>query len=142
MGLRSQARVRALYVSTSGSDAQGVGTANQPFATIQHAIAAALANQRTLFGGGINGTINVDTVVVARGRYTGIGNVGLAPLGKVVHVLAVTPAEVVIDCSDTDMPEFASNNPRQSAGSSNSGVVHVSGINTENCLNSNFFSAT
>ena len=112
-----------IYVSGSGNDAHGTGSQLEPYKTIQHAVKAALDNPR-------NGN-NKDTVVVQDGRYVGIGNNGLHPLGKSITMKAANFGEAVIDCSGTDNPEFIQAGDRHSK----TGSIDLIGVNTENCHN-------
>ena len=76
--------VTVRYVDTAGSDENGDGSAGNPYATIQHAI---------------NKSGSDDTVLVAVGTYTGIGNRDIDFGGKDVRLLSSSgPSVTTIDC--------------------------------------------
>ena len=112
-----------VYVSVSGNDAAGDGTYSEPYRTIQQAVKASL-----------QGAGNEDTIVVLDGRYTGVGNNGLHPMGKKLTLRAANFGESVIDCSDSDSPELLANGDRHGPALS-TGSFLIKGINTEGCYN-------
>ena len=112
-----------VYVSVSGNDAAGDGTCSEPYRTIQQAVKASL-----------QGAGNEDTIVVLDGRYTGVGNNGLHPMGKKLTLRAANFGESVIDCSDSDSPELLANGDRHGPALS-TGSFLIKGINTEGCYN-------
>ena len=112
-----------VYVSVSGNDAAGDGTHSEPYRTIQQAVKASL-----------QGAGNEDTIVVLDGRYTGVGNNGLPPMGKKLTLRAANFGESVIDCSDSDSPELLANGDRHGPALF-TGSFLIKGINTEGCYN-------
>jgi hypothetical protein len=116
-----------VYVSSSGDDVAGDGTASAPYRTIQRGIHAALspASAHT------PEATNRDEIIVAPGRYTGAGNTGLFTMGKSVVVKAARPGEAVIDCATrvSGVAHFGET-ARSAEGS---GKVRLVGVNVENC---------
>ena len=115
-----------VYVSVSGNDAVGDGTFSEPYRTIQQAVKASLQST--------DSSENKDTIVVLDGRYTGVGNNGLHPMGKTLTLRAANFGESVIDCSDSDSPELLANGDRHGPALS-TGSFMIKGINTEGCYN-------
>ena len=72
--------------------------------------------------------------MVLDGRYTGVGNNGLHPMGKKLTLRAANFGESVIDCSDSDSPELLANGDRHGPALS-TGSFLIKGINTEGCYN-------
>jgi len=76
--------LNTVYVSTSGSDTTGDGSASKPYATIQKGIDEVTAGW---------------TVMVTDGTYTGVGNRNLNFNGKAITVTSHTgPESCIIDC--------------------------------------------
>jgi hypothetical protein len=74
-----------IFVSTTGSDASGNGTASNPFLTIQ---------------AGINAATNGQIVTILSGTYSGMGNLNLSTLGKQITVQSdAGPLTTIIDCN-------------------------------------------
>lgn len=80
-----------VYVSPSGSDETGHGTAVRPYRTIQKCVNAALTGVR-------EGGVNVDRCILKDGAYWGPGNRELRANGRVVEVSAENPGKAIIDC--------------------------------------------
>jgi len=127
-----------IYVSVSGDDAAGDGTRGLPYRTIQRAIHAALTPStrgnillESGFIGNMANNVNVDSIMVAPGRYAGYGNVGLFAMGKILLINSEMHGEAAIDCMGGSSADV--HDGKQSHAVSNSGSVHLRGINTENC---------
>jgi hypothetical protein len=137
-----------IYVSTSGDDTNGEGTWALPYRTIQRAIHAALAEPRSSFyynsgitgqtyqgasTRGMGGQINRDSIVLLDGRYAGVGNTGLFPMGKMLVISAAHRGNVVIDCDMTTSGDIYNGDRFQAVATT--GHATLRGINVDNCSN-------
>ena len=139
-----------IYVSPSGDDVEGDGTANAPYETLQQAVAASLSGARNFFqyssltsdqvyqvsgtrNVGLGYTINRDTIIVMDGRYAGDGNMAIDPRGKMLFVKAAVRNNVVIDCQTASSNPLASTVLPNSPLAAVSGSITLRGINVENC---------
>jgi len=137
-----------VYVSAAGDDAAGEGTWAQPYRTIQRAIQASLAEPRSSFlyasgktgesyqgasSGGLDRQINRDSIVVLDGRYAGVGNTGLFPMGKMLVISAAHRGGVVIDCDMGTAGDIYNGDRFQATPTT--GHATLRGINVENCAN-------
>ena len=122
-----------IYVSPSGDDMTGDGTASLPYRTIQRGIHASLSPLSSTSSAHLTQRTNRDDIVVSSGRYTGAGNTGLFTMGKMIMVTAGQNGDVVIDCSLHATRDVYFGDTMQSA--EGSGMVSLVGINVENCGN-------
>ena len=122
-----------IYVSPSGDDVTGDGTASLPYRTIQRGIHASLSPSflRSRASAHLTHRTNRDDIIVSPGRYTGAGNTGLFTVGKMITVTAGQNGGVVIDCSLHAASDVYFGDAMQSA--EGSGTVSLVGINVENC---------
>ena len=102
-----------VFASVSGDDTYGDGTAANPYASIQRAVMASLSGPRSSFEysslttgqkysgpprSGMAFEINRDTIVLQDGRYTGLGNTGVYPMGRMLVISAANRGQTTIDC--------------------------------------------
>jgi len=137
-----------VYVSVSGDDTYGDGTYSLPYRTIQRAIRAALGSPRSSFlydsktqgqsyhgaaEGGLSRMINRDSITVMDGRYAGMGNTGLFPMGKMLVISAAHRGNVVIDCEMSTSGDIYTGDRFQAVAST--GHATLRGINVDGCSN-------
>ena len=78
--------------------------------------------------------VNRDRIILANGVYTGPGNVGLHPLGRVVEVMAENRGSASIHCGDTGMPALLVSDDRHAGEDlTGRGSVSLFGVPTVGC---------
>ena len=104
-----------MFVSTTGSDVSGDGTAEKPFLTIRHGV-----------GMNFHGT-----VILAAGTYSGVGNINIDPR-TTAAVSSKDAMKTMIDCADQGLSAFTIGSstlkPKRFFG--------LSGVAVLNCLSS------
>mmetsp|Transcript_16558 Transcript_16558/g.54059 ORF Transcript_16558/g.54059 Transcript_16558/m.54059 type:complete len:366 (-) Transcript_16558:828-1925(-) len=136
-----------VYVSPSGDDVTGEGTWALPYKTIQRGIQSALGEPRSGFyknslvtgetfmgpssQSGFSGQVNRDSIVLLDGRYSGVGNTGLYPMGKMLVVSAAHRGAAVIDCEQAATGDIF--NGDRFAAVATTGHATLRGVNVESC---------
>jgi len=129
-----------IYVSPSGSDETGHGTAARPYATIQKCIDSALTNSREHrtsssgkgMAGGYGYTVNRDRCILKDGTYWGLGNRQLRANGRVVQVWAENADKAIVDCEGFPVGKhvYARKEPTRVYSP---GSIHTQGIVLKRC---------
>ena len=85
-------------------------------------------------GRGLDAYVNRDRIVLMPGRYMGIGNVDLVPMGKMLELVSFEPNAAVIDCSGTQSGDIVyAGDMYQGGGVPTVGALRFSLVNVENC---------
>ena len=152
-----------IYVSPSGSDVTGHGTAARPYATIQKCIDASLTDARDFYPSqdtfitmadrvssalsprsssspsrasafaGYGYTVNRDRCILKDGTYWGVGNREFIARGRVVHLMAENNEKVTIDCEGASLGKNVFTGARDPARLTPTGSVSMFGIITKRC---------
>ena len=129
-----------IYVSPSGSDETGHGTAARPYATIQKCIDSALTNSREHrtsasgkgLAGGYGYTVNRDRCILKDGTYWGTGNRQLRVNGRVVQVWAENTDKAIVDCEGFPVGKNVYSR-REPTRVYSPGSIHTQGVVLKRC---------
>ena len=151
-----------IFVSPSGSDITGHGTAARPYATIQKCIDASLTGARDFYPGtvgastlagrlssvveryvgaskrqtatsGYGYTVNRDRCVLKDGTYWGQGNRELRAPGRVIQIWAENNDKVTIDCEGASIGRTVFAGVQDPSRLTTAGSVTMQGIITKRC---------